>query len=406
MTRLVGKGVRRLGSGSVGAMTGRHVRTELGDGTMGIGTNLRRRPGSRMSHVLVALVCVASASTHDVAAQDCPDLAGHYRVDGFGPVLGDALEVLDLRMAGFTDSEVKITGPTDIALQFWIKSGKSSPMSTQPSRTLTQGLDYVCAGSSIVLKGKASASRQTDQGWLEGQSTVSLSRSGKGLGLSASFHGRERTTIYSYDSARVSIPKLGTAQTVGGAIRWPHISEPKPVEYVPIPESEPVQAMRRVLTPSLLGGVTLGGLQDSGERVLASLNASNSDDARAFEDRLRAAGIVYDVKRAPIWSNNGYSMQFLFAAAVDGSKPAWRPSVMRVQQEIERMQHPMVSVGKVEEEGGVYIATLDVIGGESTEMILKRLRLNTTMFADITVLDDTPSDRRNLRHVRLRLTMN
>ena len=140
--------------------------------------------------------------------------------------------------------------------------------------------------------------------------------------------------------------------------------------------------------------------------MLASLNASNSDDVRAFEDRLRDAGIAYDVTRAPIWSNNGYSMQFLFGTAVDGSKPAWRPSVMRVQQEIERMQHPMVSVGKVEEEGGVYIATLDVIGGESTEMILKRLHLNTTMFADITVLDDTPSDPRNLRHVRLRLTMN
>ena len=69
------------------------------------------------------------------------------------------------------------------------------------------------------------------------------------------------------------------------------------------------------------------------------------------------------------------------------------------------MQHPMVSVGKVDDQGDAYIATLDVLGAESTEMILKRLRLNTTMFRDIEVLDDTPTERRNLRHVRLRLTM-
>jgi hypothetical protein len=339
------------------------------------------------------------------AAQDCPDLAGHYRVDGFGPVLGDALKLLGLQMAGFRDSEVKITGRADSALQFWIKSGKSSPMAKQPSRTLTHGLDYVCAGSSIVLKGSTSASRQTDAGWLEGQSTVSLSRSGTGLGLATSFHGRERTTIYSYDSARVSIPKFGTAQTLGGGIRWPNISEPRPVEYVPVPESASVQSMRQMLNPSLLGSINLGGLQDRGSQVLASLNAPRSDDVIAFEDRLRDAAIAYEVTRAPVWSNNGYSMQFVFAAGKGEATPAWHPSAFRVQHEIERMQHAMVSVGKVEDAGDTYIATLDVIGMESTEMILKRLRLNTTMFRDIAVLDETPSERRNLRHVRLRLTL-
>lgn len=355
--------------------------------------------------VACAVVTMLGLSGTAQAAPDCPDLAGHYRVDGFGPVLGDALEVLDLKMAGFLDSEVKITGRADTSLQFWIKSGKSSPMSTRPTRTLTRGLDYECAGASIVLKGLASSGRPGDSGWLEGQSTVSLSRSGTGLGLAASFRGRERTTIYSYDSARVSIPKLGTAQTIGDAIRWPNISEPKPVEYVPVPESEQVQAMRRLLTPSLLGGVNLGGLQDSGDRVLASLSARASDEVSAFEDRLRAAGIAYDVKRAPIWSNNGYSMQFLFAAGKGESAQGWHPSEFRVQQEIERMQHPMVSVSKVDDEGDAYIATLDVLGGESTDLILQRLRMNTTMFADIVVLDEVPSERRNLRHVRLRLTM-
>jgi hypothetical protein len=41
------------------------------------------------------------------------------------------------------------------------------------------------------------------------------------------------------------------------------------------------------------------------------------------------------------------------------------------------MQHAMVSVSQVEDTGDAYIATLDVIGAEPVELILKRLRLNT-----------------------------
>lgn len=358
------------------------------------------------SIIVAAFATVAGNAARAGDSQSCPEIAGHYRVDGFGPVLGDALDLLGLRMAGFTGSEVKITGRADTALHFWIKSGSSSPMGSQPVRTLTRGSDYVCENVSIVLKGTASSSRQTDEGWLEGSSTVRLSRSGSGLGLATEFHGRQRTTIFSYDSARVSVPKLGTARTLGDAIRWPNVSEPKPVEYIPIPESAQVQQIRRSLTASLLGGVNLGGLEDIGARVLASLNARSSEDVLAFEDRLRDAAIPYAVKRAPIWSNNGYSMQFVFTAAEGDAKSAWHPSEFRVLHEIERIQHPMISVSKVEDTGDVYIATLDVIGSESTETILKRLHLTTTMFSAIEVLDDTPhATARNLRIVRLRLTL-
>ncbi|MCC6560887.1 MAG: hypothetical protein IT478_05985 [Xanthomonadales bacterium] len=355
----------------------------------------------------LALGLTRSSGAQASGAQNCPGLAGHYRVDGFGPVLGDALDALDLRMAGFTDSEVKITGRVETSLQFWIKSGGSSPMSNQPSRTLTHGVDYDCVAGAVVLKRKVSASRNSDEGWLEGSATVRLVRSGSGLGLASEFSGRQRTTIYSYDSARISLPKFGTSRTFAESIRWPNISEPRPFAdtYVAPPESEPVQAMRRTLTASLLGSINLGGLQGGSSGVLASLHAPRSEDVIAFEDRLHAAGIAYDVTRSPIWSNNGYSMQFRFGAGGGDVKAGWHPSVFRVQHEIERMQHPMVSVSKVEVNGDVYVATLDVIGPESTEMILKRLRLNTTMFVGIEVLDDLPTERRNLRQVRLRLTM-
>ena len=352
--------------------------------------------------VAVAIATAEGATASD-APVDCPDLAGHYRVDGFGPVLRDALEVLGLRLAGFDGSEVKIEGNADTALRFFIRSERSHPMSTKPVRTLARGIDYDCAGASIVLKATVEAERQGENAWLEGRSTIRLARSGQGLGVSAGFRGREHATLYSYDSARLSIPKPGTLQRLGGSIRWPHIDEPRPVEDVPIPESARVQAMRNKLTATLLGGVRLGGLSDSGDRVLASLRSQDAGEVCAFEDRLHAAGIAYTVKREPVWSNNGYGMQFQFDETGSGSDPRWRPSAFRVQKDIERMQHPMVSVGKIERDGDAYVARLDVLGGESTETVLKRLRLGATLVRTVAVIDDRPSEHTNLRHVRVRV---
>ena len=363
----------------------------------------------RVLGVLSGLMMFAACSpVFALESSGCPDLRGHYRVDGFGPVLGDALEALGLEMAGFQNSEVKVTGDGVSVLAFWIKSGSSSPMSSKPLVVLNRGSHYDCVGGAIVLKRKVPASRQTSEGWLEGESTVQLTRAGGGLGLGAAFRGGQRTTLYSYDSARISFPKWGTTQSVGGGIRWPNISEPRPFSetYVAPPESQRVTRAREVLTSALLGNVTLGGLQDSGEHVLASLNAQQSDDVIAFEDRLRAAGISYRIKREPVWSANRWSMQALLTSNASSESTGWHPSGFRVQHEIDRTSPPMVSVREVEDAGDHYIATLSVIGSESPDTILQRLRANSQMFDEITVLDDGPDYRsRNLRAVRLRLTL-
>jgi hypothetical protein len=341
-------------------------------------------------------------------ADDCPDLAGHYRVDGFGPVLGDALEALRLGTAGFTHSEVKITGDAGQTLRFFAKSGQSAPMASEPSRVLSRGEDYDCAGGALTLRGKVSSSRKTDAGFFEGHSIVRLTRSGSGLSISTEFRGGERTTLYSYESARVSIPKLGTGRSLSEHIRWPGIDEARPLapQSASVAESAQVVELRRQLNSVLAGAVRLAALKDTGgDKVHASLSASKSADIIAFEDRLRDAGLVYSMTSGPTSSNNGYYMEMLFSTAAGGAQ-AWRPSPFRVQHEIERIRHPMVSVRKVQASDNAYIAELNVIGAEPVEPILQRLRANTAMFASIEVLDDRPQpDQRNLRALRLRLSV-
>lgn len=354
-----------------------------------------------------ALLLMAAASPPAAAEPECPGLEGHYRVDGFGPVLGDALGVLGLGMAGFRDSEVQITGDAEQSLSFRIKSGSSSPMASRPSRVLTRGVDYDCAAGALTLRSSTESTRQTDAGFLEGRSVLRLRRSGAGLGLAVEFSGGQRSTLYSYDSARISVPRPGTGRTLHESIRWPGIQEPRPASarpYEPAPESAQVGDLRRRLDALLGGAVRVGGLDDSGGRVRASLSASQAEDVVAFEDRLRAAGLPYTTTRAPIWTNNQYFMEFLFGADAGAAARGWHPSVFRVQHEIDRLCPPMISVRKVEDAGDGYVAELDVIGDESPAPLLQRLRAGTTMFRDVELLDDAAqTDRRNLRRVRLRL---
>jgi len=358
----------------------------------------------------IALVTgLACAGPALAAAGDCPALDGHYRVTAFGPVLADAVTALGIPLAGFRDSEVKITGIDQDELRLWVKSGSSASMSGQPSRVLVLGVDFDCADGVLTLRQQVAATRKTDTAFLEGRSSVSLTRQGSGLGLSSEFRGGERSTLFSYDSARISVPRLGTQQTLRGSIRWPGIDEPRAEQprSGPAPESATVLAARRQLDGLLGGNVRLGWLQDSGGRVRVSLSASRSEDVVAFEDRLHAAGVAYSVTRAPMWSNNQYAMELLVGAPTPAAAGGgWHPSVFRVQQEIERMQHPMVSVRRVSESDTEYVAELDVLGGVPVDAILQRLRANSTLFGEIALIDDTSdAEHANLRHVRLRLRL-
>lgn len=351
------------------------------------------RIGIRRRHLVLALALAHVSIAADVRAAACPDVAGHFRIAGSGKALEDALDVLGIRGVGFPGSEVRVSGSADIELSLWVRSGRTGAIPAQPARRLKPGVDYVCRDDWITFTGKSDSSRQIDDQWYEGRATLRIAPDTRGLNFVVAFSGSERITVYSYDSARISLPKPGTRKNVTEAIRWPDAAEPEPGVRAREDVREPpeVARVRRLVgDPKVLGNVLLNGLQAVNGGVLVQLRARKSDEVVRFEDRLRAAAIPYEFKRPPIWSDNAYVLQLLVRPG-DGTGSPSRPSAHRVQQEILRMQHPLVDVTKVVDAGDAYVATLNILGQETLPNILARLRANTRMFGEIDVLGETVS---------------
>ena len=172
---------------------------------------LRPRPACRL--LAGAVLALSLTPPAWGAPSGCPDLSGHYRVDGFGPVLGDALEAMGAQMAGFTDSEVRfdMASSTDLAIHW--KSGASGKLATTPNRVLVYRADFTCGNGWLTLKRAVPAKRKTDQGFFEGRSEIRMRLApGRGLTIVAEFSGGERETLYPYDSARISMPCMARAE--------------------------------------------------------------------------------------------------------------------------------------------------------------------------------------------------
>ena len=338
------------------------------------------------------LLLGAMAWPATVAAQakggGCPDIAGHYRVADFGPALGDALDALNARSAGFTGSEVKITGRPETGLGVHLKSGSTGAMPAIPNVLLMYGIDFQCKDGWLVLARSVEAKRKFGEIWAEGRSVVSLApAAGGGLRIESSFSGSERTNLYSYDSARISVPKLGTGRRLSEIIRWPDIAEPYAAPRAgtePASEPKAVAQVRRLLDTRVLGPVMLGGLQERGGAVAVTLKPPKSEDAVRLEDRLREAAIPYQVTVSPVWSDRTWHMELLVWPPGAGVTRPWKPSVHRVEHELRRFREPTVEVQRVEAVGDAYVATLRITG--PVDGMLERLKTLSTMFSEIELL--------------------
>ncbi len=347
-----------------------------------------------MKKIILGLLVVCGgclASQANALDKSCPNVAGHYRVAGFGPVLGDALKLLGAEIAGFSDSEVRITGNANQSLSLFIKSGSTGAMSKTPNRTWQINVNYHCENGRILFSGSVPAERQAEA-WYEGKTQISMAPdTAKGLAIVATFTGRQRTTIYSYDSARISIPK-GAAITLSEGIRFPNISEPAPKKIEPEkPESKNVLALRSTLTHTMLGAVMLATISEKNDAMLVTLTAKSNEDVATFEDRLREALVAYEMKTQPVWSNNAYYFTMLMQNKRAENSQAIKYSTNRVLMEMQKINHPMVDASKVIEQDGAFLVTLNVLGGVGSDEIIARLKRNSNLVADAKLVSDSVS---------------
>jgi hypothetical protein len=360
--------------------------------------------------ILLFLVSSASVNASDVfaASRACPDVSGQYSVAGFSTALSDALQILHATQAGFLDSGVELQGVANGELMVRLKSGHTGAWSSQPVAVLRETRDFDCINGALVFKTPvASTHRKTDEGkWYEGSATISLSALGKDqLAINVSFSGSERITLYSYESANVSIPRPGTRTTLRDTIHWPAFAESDSLAPAKPAEATAVIDVRKLLSVAVLGNVRIGGLKLDGDAVVATLKASRSDDVVRLEDRLRAASIGYETRVEPIWSNNGYHMEFLIWSDRDAARSS-RPSALRIEHELQRSLPPLVDVAAVKRDGEDYIVTLDINGSASIEEAITRLKANSQFFAGMDLMDGSVRpDAPQIRVARLKLRL-
>lgn len=365
-----------------------------------------------------ALAASAAAHARDPSPRDCPDVSGHYRVVQTveGPSMAEALQALHAGMANFIGSEIRLEGPHAGRLLVWVKSGSTGVLPASPGAELKQGSDFSCVNGWVKLARVADSSRRLDEGWYEGRSTAAISRAPRGgLLMQVNFSGRQRTTLYSYESARISVPKLGTGRSLTESMRLPDISEPAPEPPAgsraagappPPPEHPAVAGVRQLLTAQVLGNAVLGPLRPSGDAVLVILTAKNSDAVLQFEERVRAGEIPYRVERQPIWSNNAYGMELLVWPRGTASAPAARPSILRVEHEVRRLCPPLVGVQEVQTLGEGYVVALSLMDQTSVDDLAARIKAHAPLFREVAVLGESSRpDAPKLRTARLLLTV-
>ncbi len=85
----------------------------------------------RLGLTALALAVPAASEAGEPSArarEACPDVAGTYRVDGFGVAMGDAIKALGIPSAGFTGSQVRFSGPVEERLGLWVRSGSTGAL--------------------------------------------------------------------------------------------------------------------------------------------------------------------------------------------------------------------------------------------------------------------------------------
>lgn len=358
----------------------------------------RRVPIGRCASVALLGLCALSASAGTSAATSaCPDVSGRYGVTGlnFGHLrsaIGDALAAMHGRDAGYLEGGIELSGAADGTLLVSTRSSRLVPWPSRPDTVLRAGTDFECSGGRLLFaRSGAKATRKTEEGkWYEGEAATSISRLANGeLSIAVRFTGSERITLYSYESANVSVPKPGTGTKLTDTFRWPVYSDADPLAPTTPVVADSVRDTRQRLTSQVLGNVVIAGLEPERNGTLANLTLSRSDDVVAFEDRLRAAAIVYETRGAPAWWNNAYHMQLLIRPAGTLAVAGLGPSAFRIEHELQRTLPAMANIDSVVAVEDGYVVKLTL--GDSTPIadVIRRVQLNSSLIEPMQLLDES-----------------
>lgn len=337
------------------------------------------------------MLLTALAGTAAAAELPCRPLDGDYLVVGDGQPRGDSLQALQAERAGFIDSQIRMRTDADGTLLLWFNSGAGEPFPVQVSHRLSPGIDFECRNGWWQLRRPATGTwRRLDDRYLEGSSRIALARGSSGeLQIRLQFEGRERSTLYSYDSARISIGIPGTSARVEERLSWPDPARqppPPPAPAAPAPEPAALRELRNQLTRVLPAGVQLVALDASGAQASAQFKASRSENAVALEDALHRAGIGYQLRREPGWSGNGWHIDMRLATEASAAPARWTPSLFRVAYDLDRYGDPSFVTARPSGANGDYRVMLRSPEGRSPDHYIARLQHNSSLFSRIEVL--------------------
>jgi hypothetical protein len=246
------------------------------------------------------------------AKDDCPDLNGRYSVQSLGPVFIDAGKLLKFNLFNFTSGQLQIKGNVQDGLSFLWKNEKDVAMPSTASSEWKFKKDYKCKDGWVVFFHKPPSVRNDVPGLYEGEATIRISRDDlyEGLKIESIFTGHEAISLFSYDSANISVSKWWARKTLRETI----VLSTAPVNSMNQEinnDSRAISEVRKMFNDRVLGGLILAGVDERADAVLVTLKALRAGDLTTFEDRLRAASIPYQMTTKPVWTNNSYFLELL-----------------------------------------------------------------------------------------------
>ncbi len=347
----------------------------------------------------VALLLGAAAAAHALPA--CPTLTGRYRVAGSAPELTEALQALGVPGGAEIDLVLESLGKGAV-LNLGTAPARVPDAPVSGLHMLTRGAEFDCRDGAIVLRQKVQAARKTASGYLEGETTLLLSPGTQGvLLLDLEFRGSERSTIYSYDSARVSLPRPFTGRSLQVRMTWlPAARAPAPPSTPQPPNpaqraAERQQDELRARLDSLLGRSMLGFMKSEEFGTRVQLRATRSADLLDTEDRLLASDLVYDVVREPGWYEGAHHSE-IFVHLRQSGLPN-RPSAFRIRAELDRLMAGTGHVVKAAREGQAYVLQVDLrrgaVAAEVIDGVVRRSALVARIVSEGPVRDYSAPDR-------------